>query len=237
MIPKNPLWLLTLFWLPVAGHAQQNDGVAPLQIRAVLHDPVHPTAELYLTDRAGAVVRLNFLAEGFSKALLTLPVNGSLVLYDKAGIDPQKPMANMAAICKIPPNTRRAMVIVLPAPAGEKPAYRMVLIDDSQKAFPKGESRVLPLVTVETAIQAGEHRLPIHPGVITNVPVVKKINPYNLAQTNFYYKQGDAWVAFAERQLQYLDAYRRVFIIHVTPGALQPAVTTIVDTAPAVLSQ
>lgn len=42
---------------------------------------------------------------------------------------------------------------------------------------------------------------------------------------------------FTERQLQYLDAYRRIFIIHITPGAIQPAVTTIVDTAPAVLSR
>jgi hypothetical protein len=232
MILKNPLWLLTVFWLPVAVHAQQNDAVVPLHIRAVLHDPVHPVAELYLTDRAGAMVRLDFLREGFSKMLATLPVNGSLVLYDKADIDPKKPMANVAAICKIPVNTKRAMVVVMPTPAGEKPAYRMVLIDDSEKAFPKGESRALPLVTVEMAIQAGEHRLPIHPGVITNVPAVKKLNQYNLAQTNFYYKQGDAWVAFAERQLQYLDAYRRIFIIHVTPGAIQPTVTTIVDTTP-----
>jgi len=109
----------------------------------------------------------------------------------------------------------------------------MIIIDDSAKVFPKGESRALPLVTVETAIQAGEHRLSIHPGKITNVPPVRKVNEYNLAQTNFYYKQGESWVPFTERQLQYLDAFRRVFIIHVTPGAIQPSVTTIVDTAPA----
>jgi hypothetical protein len=106
----------------------------------------------------------------------------------------------------------------------------MVLIDDSAKAFPKGEARALPLVGVETAIQAGEHRLPIHPGKITNVPPVRKVNEFNMAQTNFYYKQGETWVPFTERQLQFLDAYRRVFIVHVTPGALQPSVTTIVDT-------
>jgi hypothetical protein len=37
-------------------------------------------------------------------------------------------------------------------------------------------------------------------------------------------------VVFTERQLQYLDASRRLFIIHATPGALQPTITTIVDT-------
>ena len=106
----------------------------------------------------------------------------------------------------------------------------MLLIDDSEKAFPGGESRALPLIGVETAIQAGEHRLPIHPGKITTVPPVTKGDEFNMAQTNFYYQQGEAWVPFTERQLQYLDASRRLFIIHATPGALQPTVTTIVDT-------
>jgi hypothetical protein len=90
---------------------------------------------------------------------------------------------------------------------------------------------VLPFIGIETAIQAGEHRLPVHPGKITTVPPVKKVNEYMMAQTNFYYQQGDAWVPFTERQLQYLDACRRIFIVHATPGALQPTVITIVDTA------
>jgi hypothetical protein len=233
MLRKHSLWLLTFFWLPVAGHAQQDDATVPVQIRAVLHDPVHPAAELFYPDKKGVVAKLDFRPQDLTRTLFMLPVNGSLVLYDKADIDPKKPEASLAASVKLPTGLKRAMVVVLPAPAGSKPAYRMVVIDDSAKAFPKGESRVLPLVAVETAIQAGEHRMPIHPGKITSVPPVMKRNEYNMAQTNFYYKQGEAWVPFTERQLQFLDAYRRLFIVHVTPGALQPSVTTIVDTTAA----
>jgi hypothetical protein len=160
------------------------------------------------------------------------PVNGSLVLYDKAAVDPKNPAASLAASVILPPNLKRALVILVPAPAGEKPAYRMLVIDDSAKAFPAGESRVLPLIGVETAIQAGEHRLPVHPGKITNVPPVTKRDEYNMAQTNFYYKKSDSWEPFTERQLQYLDVCRRIFIVHATPGALQPTVTTIVDITP-----
>jgi hypothetical protein len=47
---------------------------------------------------------------------------------------------------------------------------------------------------------------------------------------NLYYKNSDVWAPFTERQLQYLDVCRRIFIVHVTPGALQPTITTIVDT-------
>ncbi len=230
MILKNSLCLLTLFWLPAAVQAQQNETATPFQIRAVLHDPVNPTAALFLTDQAGAVVKLEFRQQDLSRPQLTLPLNGSLVLYDKAVIDPEKPEASLAATCKIPPNTKRGVVVVLPSPVGSKPAYRMVFIDDSAKAFPKGECRVLTLLPVEAAIEAGEHKLPIHPGEIARLPPVKKVNEYNMAQTNFYYKQGEAWTVFTERQLQYLDGFRRIFIVHATPGALQPTVTTIVDT-------
>ena len=234
MILKNSLALLALAWLPTAALAQQKDDSAAIQIRAVLHDPVHPTAELFYADKAGTIVALELLPQDLTRPVMTLPVNGSLVLYDKLTVDPKKPEASLAATCKIPPDTKRGIVVILPGSAGSKPAYRMVFIDDSAKAFPKGESRVLTLLPVEAAIEAGEHKLPIHPGVLTAIPPVRKVNPYNMAQTNFYYKKAESWVPFTERQLQYLDAFRRVFIVHATPGAQQPTVTTIVDTASAV---
>ena len=221
--------MLAVVGLSLAVHAQDKETAVPVQIRAVLHDPVRPTADLFYTDKTGAVVQLNFRPQDLTEPLFTLPLNGSLVLYDKALIDPKKPAASVAASVKLPADLKRAMIVVVPAAEGAKPAYRMLIIDDSESAFPSGESRVLPLISVETAIQAGEHRLPVHPGKITKVPPVKKVDEFNMAQTNFYYQQGGSWVAFTERQLQYLDASRRVFIIHATPGAIQPTVTTIVD--------
>lgn len=231
MIFPSSLSILAVVGLSLAVHAQDKESAVPVQIRAVLHDPVNPVANLFYTDKSGAVVPLEFRPQDLTRPLLMLPANGSLVLYDKAAIDPENPAASLAASTKLPPNFKRAIVVVLPAPAGEKPAYRLLIIDDSAKAFPQGESRVLPLVGVETAIQAGEHRLPVHPGKITSVPPVRKVDEYNMAQTNFYFKQGENWVAFTERQLQFLDVSRRLFIVHATPGALKPRVTTIVDTA------
>lgn len=226
------LSILAALGLSLAAQAQEKQAPLPVQIRAVLHDPVHPQADLFFADQTGAIAQINFRPQDLTAPLSILPVNGSLVLYDKAAIDPDNPAASMAASATLPPDLKRAIVIVLPSPAGKKPAYRLLVIDDSAKAFPSGESRVLPLVTVETAIQAGEHRLPVNPGKITKVPPVTKRDEYNMAQTNFYYKQAESWVPFTERQLQFLEAYRRIFIVHTTPGATQPTVTTIVDTMP-----
>ena len=222
--------MLAVLGLSLTVFAEDDKTPTPVQIRAVLHDPVKPIANLFLTDKAGARVQLNFRPQALTDPMFTVPVNGSLVLYDKATIDPENPAANIAASVKLPSDHKRMIVVVLPAPAGTKPAYRMVLIDDSEKAFPFGESRVLPLIGVETAIEAGEHKLSVPPGKITKVSPVKKVNEFNMAQTNFYYKNSDVWAPFAERQLQYLDVCRRIFIVHVTPGAMQPTITTIVDT-------
>jgi len=232
MISKLILRILTVLWLPLAGHAAPHEAAAPLQVRAVLHDPVHPVAELYLPDPTGTVVKLKLVAEGLSEAQTSQPVNGSLVLYNTDKVDPKNPAASLAASVIIPPNTKRAIIVVLPAPPAATPAYRMVLINDADAAFPKGESRVLSLLPVDTAIKAGEHSLPVPAGKIVHVPAVKKVNEFNMAQTNFYYKDGTDWVPFTERQLQYLDEFRRIFIVHVTPGATQPSVTTVIDTTP-----
>lgn len=100
-----------------------------------------------------------------------------------------------------------------------------------EKFFPKGESRVLSLLGLKTAVEAVEHKIPLEPGKMSRIPAVRKVNDFNMAQTNLHDQQKDGtWVAFAERQLQYLDVCRRFFIIHTTPGSLQPTVTTIIDT-------
>ena len=230
MILKFLSTTFAILCLSLSAFGQQEATVVPVQFRATLLDPIKPTATLFYTHKTGAVVPLNFRPQDLTAALWTLPVNGSLVLYDRADIDPLNPTVGIAASIKLPAGLKQAIVVVLPSPADSKPAYKLLVIDDSLKAFPPGESRVVPLLNVETAIQAGEHRLQIQSGKITTVPPVKKVNEFMMAQTNFYYQQAGSWVPFTERQLQYLDDYRRIFLVYATPGAVQPSVTTIVDT-------
>jgi hypothetical protein len=227
---NNIKFLLASFSCFSLAASAQESGSSPVQFRAVLHDPLNTTANLFVSDITGTIIPLELRPKDLSSPMVTQTVNGSLVLYDKQAIDAKKPSANLAATCVIPTGAKRGIVIILPSPAGTKPPYRMMFIDDSVKAFPKGESRILTLLPIEVAIKAGEHNLPIHPGEIARLPPVKKVNEYNMAQTNFYYKKQESWTVFTERQLQYLDGVRRIFIVNITPGALQPNVNTIVDT-------
>lgn len=230
MFHRSILPLLLFATFSLALHAQEKEANIPFQFRAVLHDPVQPVANLYYADKTGALQPLNFKPQDLTEMLSTTAVNGMLKLYDNAVINPEQPDANLAASVKLPQGMSRAIMIVMPTPTRTKPAYRMILIDDSDQAFPRGASKLVSLVAVDVAIQAGEHKQLVSPGKISSLPPVKSVNDFNMAQTNFHYQHNDSWVAFTERQLHYIDATRRIFIIHATPGALQPSVTTIVDT-------
>lgn len=222
---------LTLAVFPLVCAAQPVGGSVPVQIRALLHDRARPTVDLFMADQNGTIVKLNLSPANLSPAQMTVPVNGSVVLYDTAAVDLKKPQDHVAGTLKLPPNTRKAIIILMPTEPGSM-RFRSLLIDETGNEFPNGESRVLSLVPVETAIEVGEHKLPLASGKITPVPAVRKVNEYNMAQMNFYYKEGDKWVTFSQRQVQFLDNFRRIFIIFVPPGGNQPYINTIVDTVP-----
>jgi hypothetical protein len=231
MIRLLSFLILASIGLSPAIYAQEENVTPPVKIRAVLHDPITQVAELFYPDKSGAVLPVNFRPQDISETMLMQPVNGWLVLYDKANIDPKKPEESLAGSVKLPPNFQQGIMLVMPAQKGAKPAYRMLLIDDSLNAFPGGESMVISFINLEVAVQAGEQKILVQPSSLARIPMPTKVNDYKMAQTNFYYQQKDGSSAvFAERQLQYIEACRRIFIIHATPGALQPTVTTIMDT-------
>ena len=233
MITKHYWSPLVAFLLSASAHSQEaKSSTAHLSVRAFLHDPLHAAAELYLKDVKGDVVKLQLTPEEIGKAQSTVPLNGSLVLFNTTTVDQKNPVPSIAASASVPHNMKRAIVIVMPAPPNSKPAYRMILIDDSSAAFPAGESRILALVPFDTAVEAGEHKLLCKPGKITGMAPVRKLNPYNMAQTDFYYKKNDSWLVFNECKMKYLDVFRQIFIVHTRPGGTAPLLTTLIDQAP-----
>lgn len=230
MMSNLVLSLVLLIGMSSGVSAQQTNQAAPLQLRAILHDPTNRAANLFYSDKNGVIHPINFRPHDLTNVMEIQPLNGSIVLYDKAIINPEKPEESVAATCKVTAEMKKIIIVVIPAPEDSKPAYRLILINDSEQTFARGESQIISLIPVDAAIQAGEHKLQIPSGKITRLPAVRGVNEYNKAQTNFYYSKNDSWIAFTERQLNYVDATRRIFIIHATLGALQPVVTTIVDT-------
>lgn len=222
---------LTALGLISTGHAQSDGDAAPIQIRAVMHDPANPGRDLFIPDSKDGVVKLALRRANLSPVQMTRPVNGSIPFYNASTIDPEKPMENLVAMLKVPTGLNRIIVILVPNIPGSKFAMHAVLINDTAKGFPKGESRILSMIPVKVGILAGEHRVLAEPGKVTRIPAVEKHNEFKIAQTSFYYKKGESWVVFTERQVKYSDKLRRIYLIAAPKGARSPYVTTIVDTA------
>ncbi len=220
--------------MPVWAQAEQAaNSAAPLSVRAYWHNPSHKVAEFYLKDAKGGVAALNLLSDEIGGKQQTTPVDGLLVLYSTPTVDPKHPQVGIAASVAVPKNLKRAIVMIVPGKANSTPAWRMLLMDDSLAAFPKSESRVVTLTTLETVIEAGEHKLFCKPGSITAVPPVKTLNEYRMAQTNLYYKKNQSWIAFNECKMKYLDVFRQVFIVYHSPESTTPELTILVDQIPA----
>ncbi|RYD24159.1 MAG: hypothetical protein EOP88_01285 [Verrucomicrobiaceae bacterium] len=206
---------------------------AKIQIRALLNDPSKRTAELFVGKPGESMTPLQLAEEGFTEPQQVTLEDGTLKLFSSATVDKTNPQASLAGSVKIPASFTRVMLIIVPGGKGRAP-YLMVPINDDPKSFPWGESRALNMTAVDFALEVGDQKLVLPGGKITEVPKVTKVDEYNRAQTNFYYKQGDQWVIAAERQMQYVSSLRRVFLIYKSENALAPDVRTILDQPPPV---
>jgi hypothetical protein len=213
------LLLATILAAPLAAQTRRE-----IELRAFLHDPVRPTARFQYPDKSGSLQPLALMVEGLSESCTASLVDDELLLHDEAGAITAR--GRVAASCK------RAAVIVLPAAAGSTLPYRLIAVNDAPATFPWGSSQVVSLLGVETALQAGEHRLALPAGRITAVPEVTKVDEFNMAQVNFHYREGQQWVPFTERRLQFVADIRRIFLVYATPGSQRPFVVTLVDQPP-----
>ncbi len=199
-----------------------------VQIRALLHDPAKPMSPFFTGTVGEAMVPLKLVEEGLSEPQKVTVENGSLNLFPTAIVDKNNPQASLAATVKVAEGASSLIVIIVPN-SQSKPPFRIVTVDDSPKNFPWGECKAVNLTPVDFALEIGDQKLLLPGGKVTPVPKVTKLDEYNRAQTNFYYKQGEQWVVAAERQMQYVATLRRLFLIYKNQNALAPDVRTIVD--------
>lgn len=195
-----------------------------VDIRVYLHDPVQAGRVLKIKDKAGTLGKLDLRSEGLAPVSKAFLENGELVIHQEDG--------TIAGRSTLTAGIESAVVILTPSGKEISPPCRMVVLDDSTSAFPWGQSKVISLLGVETAVQAGEHKLSLPSGKVTSIPEVKKVDEFNMAQANFFYREGGAWVPFTERRMQFTGEIRRIFLVHATPGSQQPFVATLLDYKP-----
>jgi hypothetical protein len=221
--------LLAASWLPSIASAQRQ-----IEVRAVLNDPVNSGATFQVQTAPKVFNALPLVAEGLSAPVKVELIQDRLTLHGPSGADPNVPPPVIASAA-VPSGAQRCIVVIAPAEKNATTPYRAIAFDDSRQAFPYGEARIVNFTPGLLAVRAGSIKLPLPAGQVTALPEIKDVNPYNMAQTNFYTKSGNEWVAITERQLQYVKTLRRVFIASVSPHAIAPSVRTISDLEPVAL--
>lgn len=211
--------------------ASAQDSTVKLKIRAVLHHPLSPYAELYVPGATGDLERLNLAFEGLTIPQTATASKGILNLYSSATVDAAKPLENLVASVKIPENTKQAIILIFPAGKDSKLPFRLMVLNDAFHAFAKGESRAINLTPLTLAIRVGEHSIKVPPAKIVPVPKVTKLNDLNQAQTSFYRKDAETWVLLSERPMQYADEVRNIFLLYLMPNVDEPQVRTLIDTS------
>ncbi len=221
-----PTSLAVVAFVLLAGPNLRGQDGREIELRAYFHDPVHPAGEFLLKNQADAMVPLELRDEGLSSPVKAWLLNDELILY--------LPDQSIAARARVAKNLKRAAILIVPAAARKtpKPGWSLVVVDDSPARFPWGTSRVVSTLGVNTAIQAGEHRLILRAGGITPLPPVKKVDEFNMAQTDFFYRKDENWIPFTERRMKYVGDIRRIFVIYSTPASRRPFVATITDYRP-----
>jgi hypothetical protein len=224
---RKILALITFVAFGLPAYAQP-PAAKPLLISAFLQDPTKPNIKLFIKGKDEKLGPLNLVPGSLSKAQETIAVGGTFTLFSSAAVDPQNPAASLAGSVTVPAGINQAFAIIVPSPAGKTPPYQIVLIDRSPATFKSRESRILALTNLELATQVGEHKLPILPGKITPVPPVVKVDAFNMAQTNFYFKKEGQYTSLNESRIKFLNDQRQLFIIGMRANG-NPTLTTLID--------
>lgn len=223
--------LIGFIALGLSAHAQNKDA-SKFRLRAVLHDPLKPQADLYVHDENGDLVPLHLALEGLTEPQIVTLKEGSLMLFDSKEYDADKPLEHLAAKVTVPSSVQRAIVFLFPAGENASLPYRMVVVNDAPGTFPNGETRVINMTAKNMAAKAGEHSVKIPSAKISSIPKVAKRNDLNQAPTAFY-QQGageNEWLLIAERPMHFADISRNLILIYQLPGARMPKLRTLVDT-------
>jgi hypothetical protein len=129
-----------------------------LKIRGLAFQLDSPPVDIYAHEAVPAVgsIGTKFDVKSYlNHEISILPIKGHEIIFTKSS-DPAsvKDTANLVAKVKLPDNFKRGIFMFLPgtAVAGD-PAFRVLVIDDSMRSFPKGSLKVMNLSPLPVRIQ------------------------------------------------------------------------------------
>lgn len=219
--------LLALLFLPAVGASAESRKV---KLRTICFEHAGDLKNVVLVggDRKTPGPELPLFTSAFSDEI-EATIQGDELVF--AGISADgSPLIPVASGKAVP--GERQLVVFIPGARGANP-YRLLVIDDSEKAFPMGATIAYNLSSSAVRFSVGEHASDLKPGAHWLIPQPKKVNAMNQAGVviSFADKSGKLVPVNSTRWLS-TDQQRTLAIAYVHPETRQPTVNAYVDTPP-----
>jgi hypothetical protein len=167
------------------------------QIRAISMSPDCPGPEVHVhhdggSADAGVVQVKSFLNHEADPVKLK---SRKIVLTTQAGAASVKDPALVVGSCELPAKSTSAILLFVPEKPGS-PACKVVVLDDSIKAFPPGSIKIANLSTLPVKIELEKKPFDFKPGEIRNIedPPVNDANSSGIKGTC---ESGGQWQLFS----------------------------------------
>lgn len=202
----------------------------PVDCRLLWFDHGAPPALVHVGE-GGAEVRCPLVSQVIAAPVRLTAAAGSIVLLHEAGRAP-------AATAQVPPATRRAILVLVPAgppAAGAAPAQqplRVFVIDDSPARFPDGGAFVGNFYRQDIRFIIGEHRNLLRPGSGHALPRPRQRDPFNMAPVVVQFQQDAGWRTVSESTVRFIPGVRHLILACVDPASGRPRIATFPDVQP-----
>lgn len=131
----------------------------------------------------------------------------------------------VVARAKVPAAVKNALFYFTPAKKSDKLLYDVRVMNDSERAFPMGNTRILNLYGRDVRFRAGEHAVQVKPNTVVNLPQVKEKDPWNMAVISCQMlAKGDKWRTISETKTKFTSGARLLIVSYLEPGNNRPRV-------------
>ncbi len=141
----------------------------------------------------------------------------------------RKPLATAT----IPAGVNSALLVFVRnssgADAKSPPAWRVFIIDDDKKNFPKGGAYIVNFYNKDIRFIIGEHKGMLQPAGAHGYAMPTERDTFNMAAVVFEFLQGEKWRPASESALRFLPGIRYLMIAFVDPISGRPSVKTYQD--------
>jgi len=127
-----------------------------------------------------------------------------------------------SAVAKVPAGVGSAFVLMLPPTGNEGRIHDVVVIEDSEKGFPKDGCVVLNLYEQNVRFIIGEHQVLLPPGKTAPLERPKKLDEFNMGATAFQFQSGEEWRTASESLMRFPEGQRHLFVTFVDPATKRP---------------